>query len=249
MTKSKMNEAPAPITRGRLWLISCFVVLITVFTAISSVIAQTVVYTDEAAYLSAISNLGLSPLVEDFEGSAWDGVRSSISLGTHVAPSVTSQNITWTASDNVTTSEGAGRTGWGVYDHPGGDPDILYGASTKTLYGVAGWLHTSTPVTNVQIYLDGVLVDGGSIQVGTSDIFLGVIDEAGFSAFELRDTEGAPGDEKHWFADDFTFAATAAARVPALSGWGELILALSLLATAAWGYRHRSTPRASRLQH
>jgi len=69
-------------------------------------IAQSTVFTDETAYLNAVAAGGYALLVEGFEGTAWDGVRTTIVRGTHTAPSVTSLAIPWSATDAVTTSEG-----------------------------------------------------------------------------------------------------------------------------------------------
>ena len=192
--------------------------------AITISIAQAQVYTDESLYLSALNGMGFQPLIEDFDGSDWDSVRNV------TAPSVTSKGITWTGTDQITTSEGPARTGWAVYDHPGGDPDILYGTSTDTLYGIGGWFKTSTPYTNIQIYLDSVFIDNANIQLGTQHVFLGVVYPDGFTNFEIRDTEATPEDQKHWFADDFTFGRLPSEEVPTVSEWGLLIIGLSLLA-------------------
>lgn len=186
--------------------------------------AQVQVFTDESLYLTELNNSGFEALIEDFDGSDWDGVRNN------PAPSVTSKGITWTASDQVNTGQGPARSGWAVYDHPGGDPDILYGTSVNTLYGLAGWFKTSTPYANIQFYLDGVLIPDANITIGTEHVFLGVIDLDGFTDFEIRDTEGTPEDQKHWFADDCTFGWIPPANIPTLSEWGMLIMGLLLLA-------------------
>jgi len=195
-----------------------------VLAAACIVNAQVQIFTDETLYLAAMSGPGYQALIEDFEGSDWDGVRNVS------APSVTSKGITWTGTDQITTGEAPARTGWAIYDHPGGDPDILYGSSNNTLYGIGGWFKTSTPYTNIQIYLDSALIPDANITLGTQYVFLGVIDTSGFVNFEIRDTEATPGDQKHWFADDFTFAMIPADSIPTLSEWGMLILALLLLA-------------------
>jgi hypothetical protein len=210
------------------------ITLLIVLTSIAT--AQVQVFTDESLYLTELNNSGLEALIEDFDGSDWDGVRNN------PAPSVTSKGITWTASDQVNTGQGPARSGWAIYDHPGGDPDILYGSSENILYGLAGWFKTSTPYANVQFYLDGILIPDANMTIGTEHVFLGVIDPDGFTDFEIRDTEGTPEDQKHWFADDCTFGWIPPAEVPTLSQWGMLIMGLLLLAlgTAAVLRRRRA---------
>jgi hypothetical protein len=210
------------------------ITLLIVLTSIAT--AQVQVFTDESLYLTELNNSGFEALIEDFDGSDWDGVRNN------PAPSVTSKGITWTASDQVNTGQGPARSGWAIYDHPGGDPDILYGSSENILYGLAGWFKTSTPYANVQFYLDGILIPDANMTIGTEHVFLGVIDPDGFTDFEIRDTEGTPEDQKHWFADDCTFGWIPPAEVPTLSQWGMLIMGLLLLAlgTAAVLKRKRA---------
>jgi hypothetical protein len=189
----------------------------------SSAKAQIQVFTDESEYMTALTGLGSDLLVEDFDNSDWDFVHDA------TAPSVTSKEITWTGTDQVATSQGPAISGWAVYDHPGGDPDILYGASTRVLYGVGGWFKTSTPSTSIQFYLDGGLITDAHIVIGTQHSFLGVVDPDGFSGFEIRDTEGTPEDQKHWFADDFTFGVDPAPQVPSLAPTNTVILVTILI--------------------
>ena len=167
--------------------------------------AQTTAYTDEAAYLSALAAAGYPMLTEGFEGAAWDGVRTTVGGGVHTAASITSQGITWSATDGVTTNnlfpyEG----GWKAHDHPGGDPDKLAGTSAVTLYGVGGWFTTTTSTT-VRLVLDGAVIDGANIVLTSGWTFVGVIAPAGFTTFEVRDTDATTEDPKQWFADAFTF--------------------------------------------
>ena len=62
------------------------------------------------------------------------------------------------------------------------------------------------PFARINFILDGTTVeDFETIQLGTTFLFFGVIDTNGFNSFEIRETEGAVGDEKFIFADDFTF--------------------------------------------
>jgi len=202
-----------------------------------SIAAQVQTYTDETAYLDALNASNFEPLVEDFDGADWDAVHDAS------ADSVVAKGITWTATDQVATGQGPAISGWAVYDNPGGDPDILYGSSVSRLYGLGGWFKTSTPTTSVQIYLDNVAVPDAHIVVGTQHVFLGVIDPDGFTTFEIRDTEGAPGDEKHWFMDNVTFGQLPLYAIPSLSNHhlAALIVLLLLLGSFAVYRRHRKT--------
>jgi hypothetical protein len=141
--------------------------------------------------------------------------------------------ITWasnhTATNDITTSSGAAKTGnWGIYDPDHGVATGTLGqcnvetppsecffhdgvSGTRepggdTLHGVSGWIRTSSPPARINFILDGTTVeDFETIQLGTTFLFFGVIDTNGFNSFEIRETEGAVGDEKFIFADDFTF--------------------------------------------
>ena len=178
--------------------------------------AQVQVFTDEAAYLAALAAAGRGTLTEGFEGPVWDGVRSTIAGGTSSVPSVASQGITWTASAGVTTNDLGPRTGaWRVYDHPGGAPDLLKGASTATLYGVGGWFTANILPSSLRLLIDGVSPDNATLALDAGYQFLGVVDLGGFTVFELVG-DGTPGDEKHWFADDFTIGVAAGS--PAVAG-------------------------------
>jgi VCBS repeat-containing protein len=197
--------------------------------------AQITKYTDEDTYLAALANLGYSSFKEGFENDAvWGSARSFV-LVTNSAPSITSMGITWTSNhpdtNEITTSSGAARSGdWGIYDrnhghatgsvaqcdvdtppagcffHDGVSGTIEPG--TNVLHGVGGWVRTNTPFARINIILDNTTtVDFENIPLGTTYLFFGVIDTNGFNSFEIRETEGAVGDEKFIFADDFTFGA------------------------------------------
>ena len=177
--------------------------------AASAARAQVQVFTDEGAYLAALAAAGRGAFSEGFEGAPWEGVRSTIAGGTSTAPSVKSQGITWTASAGVTTNDLGPRSGtWRGYDHPGGAPDRLGGTSAARLYGVGGWFTTNILPSSLRVFVGGVSPDNATLALSTGYQFLGVVDPAGFTAFELVG-DGAPGDEKHWFADDFTFGVAA----------------------------------------
>jgi PKD repeat protein len=168
--------------------------------------AQTV-FTDETAYLAALAAGGYSTITEGFEGVAWDGVRTVVNGPVNITLSVTSSGITWSANEGITTSDLFPVEGsWRVLDYAGGDPDTLYGTSAATLYGVGGWF-TTTSFTTVRIVIDGVEPDGANMVITSGWSFLGVIAPAGFSSFEIRDSDATPLDPKEWFADAFTLGA------------------------------------------
>jgi PKD repeat protein len=168
-------------------------------------LAQITVYTDEASYLAALTAIGRSPLAEGFEGAAWAGVRTTDPGNPQTAPSVTSQGITWTGSDAITTNQWTARNGWALYDEPGGDPDTLNGSSANTLYGIGGWFVTSTGTTSIRVYVGGVTADNATLTLTENYAFIGLVNPAGFTTFQVIDTEGTPTDPEHWFSDDFTF--------------------------------------------
>ena len=210
---------------------------------ISSCSGGTAVYIcwHEASYLAKLSELGNNnAFVESFEGVAWDGVRSP---GT--APSILSKGITWTTNHQgiteITTGTGAARTGMrGVYDYnhgtgtgstaecAGDNPpahcfrhDGFSGISPDVLYGVGGYIKGKYGA-NVDIILDGTPHNAGPVSSGHR--FIGVIDTAGFNAFEFRELEGTIEQLLNIFGDDFTIATSATVPVnnaPALATVGD----------------------------
>jgi uncharacterized protein (TIGR03437 family) len=181
-------------------------------------------YTDEAAYLAAIANLGYTTIQEGFENAGvWGSARSP---GT--AASVASNGIIWTsnhliantAPDNLSTGSTAAHTGsWGVFSQPHGDPDaVLPSDPTKDgivatrvpgnglFYGVGGWV-SGDPGSHLVMILDGDelhAVDLGSF--GAAWQFFGATFPNGFSTVELRETNGLVSNPKRLFADDLTLA-------------------------------------------
>ncbi|MCP3905790.1 MAG: hypothetical protein GY715_19355 [Planctomycetes bacterium] len=61
--------------------------------------ADVLTFDDEQAYLDALATLGYSTLVEGFEGADWDPYRTTDPFNPNSAPSVTSQDITWTGNE------------------------------------------------------------------------------------------------------------------------------------------------------
>jgi hypothetical protein len=165
--------------------------------------AQPVEYENEAAFLQALDGLGFAPLVEDFEGTAWDGYRTTDPFDPQAALEVTSQGLTWSGNDWITTNTNWGRDGsWGVFTAyvTGGWPESFLVVPDRTLYAAGGWFNSNPDFgADIGILIDGVLVANRNI--GTGHQFIGVIDPSGFSRVEFVDLEA----EAAIGADDFTF--------------------------------------------
>jgi len=161
-----------------------------------SVQAAPTLYTNEANFLAAVS--GYTTISEGFESSNWNPTRYPSIVST-----VTSQNITWTASDNLTTINIGKwpRSGaWGVFDSLG-NPDIitLEISSATSLVGAGGWF-ASTSATGIVVDIDGQYFGAYGIGANSPHKFFGVIDADSFSSVTFRSTSG------DWGADDFTIA-------------------------------------------
>jgi len=176
--------------------------------------AQTV-YTDEAAYLSAVA--GNSKLQEGFEDQgAWGPSRWPAAVS-----SITSQGITWASNlpaNGITTSGGPALTGeWGFYSNPHGDQDVpnstdpiedgFTGSSDSALKAIGGWF-SGTFGSQLILIVDGN--ESNPIGLGSVDSedyrFYGVVFSGSFTTFEFREIEGTKEDQKLIFADDFTIA-------------------------------------------
>jgi len=180
--------------------------------------AQVFTYTDEATYLNDLADFGFGRLQEGFEDDAtWGGVRFS-----NAAPQVTSQGIVWTANNGtsqITTGSGTARTGsWAVFAFPHGittgdlltpQEDGFVGTSTAAVFGVGGWLVSNTGGAQVQFMLDGAPVGFTDPTVTNEHKFFGAIDTAGFTTFEIVETEGNVEDQENIFGDDFTLGTAA----------------------------------------
>lgn len=177
--------------------------------------AEPLLFTDEAAYLAALEARGDCVVEEGFEDDlAWGDVRSGVPGGNHVAPSVTRRGVTWlpnNATSGVTTSNGAAVTGdWGFYELPHGDyvngkGDGWVTTADGTFTAAGGWIRTNTPYAAIDFLIDDAIVaDFEDVVLGTTPLFYGVIDPAGFQRIEVRELEGAIDDQKLLFADDFT---------------------------------------------
>ncbi|MEA2078520.1 MAG: hypothetical protein U9P00_01435 [Pseudomonadota bacterium] len=214
----------------RPWLIAGMLTVTTIYAD-----AAPVIYTDEAAYIRALSTGGYGTLHEGFENNVvWADSRSTISNPAST-PQVNSQGIIWTSNlatnDIATGSVGVGGS-FGFYSIPHGNPDVEWRDSVcdvpdpipeqcflhdgfvgnsegaGTLYGVGGWIN-GTLGADVTLFLDAVEVNFGAASNISSWTFLGVIDTAGFNSFEFREINGTGGQTMYIYADDFTFGVSA----------------------------------------
>ena len=195
----------------------------------------------EQAYLSKAAELGLSTFVEGYEDDVtWAAAREPATT-----PTVTSQSITWTsnlATNNVATGDGPQRSGtWAFFSLPHGD---LIGApgdrthdgfigtapSPDSLLGVGGWIVSSQVGAQVDFIIthDG----GATTNPGFPDHtlsfvhkFFGFIDTAGFTSFEVVETDGTVNQPFLIFGDDFSFVVsgtdTTPPRVVEIGSWEE----------------------------
>jgi hypothetical protein len=158
-------------------------------------LAAPTVYTDEASYLAALG--GCDTIFEGFEGSDWDALRYPSAVST-----LTTQGVTWTASDKLTVI--GGTSAWirsgkrGVFDSLG-NPDIISVSTVASFFGVGGWLATTT-ASILNLAIDGQLVATLNAGQDSAHRFLGVTDPDGFSLAVFSTPSG------HWGADDFTIA-------------------------------------------
>ena len=165
--------------RGRSVVSYCFltrhlfwtgIVFLTLSITPRMTFAVPVAYTDQAAFLSALTGMGLTYFHEGFEVDAvWGLTRSP-----NTATSIVNLGINWTSnnlSSGLTTSSGAAHTGnWGVYSSPHGsytnpDPgancfnpgecgDGLRGeAVSGMIYGIGGWFDTNTPFAKLGMFI------------------------------------------------------------------------------------------------
>lgn len=162
------------------------------------------VYTDEAAYLSALGSLPTT--FEGFEGTDWSGMTFPSTAST-----LTTQGITWTASEYLRVSPGWAHSGsYGVYDSFSG-PDTITISSPTLFLGVGGWFNSYDAQTlNFQIGEQTV----ASTDMGSGFVFLGIIDDAGFNSVTFTTLNG------HFGADDFTIAIIPAPGAIFLGGIG-----------------------------
>ena len=191
--------------------------LVLLYVAVNPQAAPTL-YTNEADFLAAVS--GYATISEGFESSDWDVTRPAGFAG-----SVTSQGVTWVASELLRTGSGWARTGsYGVFDSYG-YPDIV--SATTPFVGVGGWFAT-TDATGIVVDIDGQYVGAYGLGADSPHKFFGVVDTDGFSSVTFRSTSG------HWGADDFTIATQA---IPAP---GAILLGSMGIGIVSWLRRRRA---------
>jgi Calx-beta domain/Bacterial Ig domain len=195
----------------------------------------------EQAYLAKAAELGLSTFVEGFENDVtWAASREPATT-----PTVLSQTVTWAsnfAANNVSTGDGSQRSGYyAFYSMPHGDPtaslpsDRIHdgftgtASSTNALLGVGGWL-----VGQIGSQVDLIITHGGGSTTvpGFPDSnlthihkFFGFIDTAGFTSFEVVETDGTFNQPYFVFGDDFSIVVSGAdmtpPRVVEIGSWEE----------------------------
>ncbi len=140
-----------------------------------------------------------------------------------------SQGISWTSNypltNDISTSIGAAYTGqWGIYDPDHGSAEgttaecnidtppetcLYYDGVTGTqadgrviLHAFGAYVSGFNGAT-IDLLIDGVSYGGGKLP-GTGHQFFGVVDTAGFTQFQVRETDGKIGQALLIFIDDFT---------------------------------------------
>lgn len=217
-------------------------------------------YKDEAQYLARLSELGYETLVEDFEGAAWDGVRSDFPVKNYAA-SITTQRVTWASAGRdlwtfpgtpalVSTNQNWGRNGtWGIYDN--------YLASTlritvpEPIFGIGFWVNTNPDGEDVGILfkdrttatVPGHMVPGyGAMYPGdihpVGHTFVGFVDSDGFTEVVITgtlqiDEDGVLEGAAVYGADDFTLGVTSDFPLSPLEEWREAHFTKAELANMA----------------
>jgi hypothetical protein len=87
---------------------------------------------------------------------------------------------------------------------------VVTSAEGETLYGIGGWITSTTKGGKITFLLDGVNVnvdrDGDPVNDWT---FIGVIDTDGFTSVEILELRGTDGDGVFIWGDDFTVGVSA----------------------------------------
>lgn len=202
-------------------------------------------YKDEALYLARLTELGFATVQEDFEGSDWDGIRSTI-VNPASATSITSKRIVWDSpagdfypyncnNSQLATNTNWGRSGYGVYDTC--LATTIRVTAPETIYGIAFWVDTNPDGQDVGILFPdrttanepGYLIGSyGAMYPGddhpSGHGFIGFIDPAGFTSLIITGTlevneEGQLEGGTTWGADDFTFGVAQSYLTAPLTSW------------------------------
>lgn len=202
-------------------------------------------YKTEAEYLNRLAQLGHVALVEDFEGSDWDGLRS-VYPNQNVALSNITRRVTWSSAGHdlwptgepsyITTNPNWARgDGWGIFD--------TYLASTirirvpDLIYGVGLWVDTNPDLQDAGFLFPGrttandpgfVLPGFGAMYPGdnggTGHQFIGIIDPDGFTEVIVTGTlevneEGLLEGGAVFGSDDYTLAVAPGFILSPLQQW------------------------------
>lgn len=134
--------------------------------------AESMAYTNEAEFISAVEAEGYVWVLESFEDDeVWGSVRSTIPGGSFSASVITNFSVQFSANTNssgITSSEGAALSGqWGAYslphgsyaigvgcDVPGNCGDGLLISGGQPLYAVSAWVR-GTFGGKLEVILDG----------------------------------------------------------------------------------------------
>jgi len=204
-------------------------------------------YKTEAEYLARLAQLGYEALVEGFEGSAWDGLRS-VYPNQNVALSNTTQRVTWSSVGHdlwpsggpsyITTNPNWARSGnWGIFD--------TYLASTiritvpEPIYGVGLWVDTNPDLQDAGFLfpgrataeLPGYVIPGYGAMYpgdngGAGHCFIGIIDPDGFTDVIITGTleiteDGVLEGMAVFGSDDYTLAVAPGFALPPLQRWRQ----------------------------
>ncbi|MGR8949911.1 MAG: hypothetical protein ACU84Q_17860 [Gammaproteobacteria bacterium] len=188
MTTNLLSNSLDDLVTANWQRVAFLLVVAAVITCSDQVVAAPSYFTDEAAFNTAIAQLGLHLVVnESFEDDAvWGAVRSTISGGPTTAQSIFSGPIVWRAnnqSSEVTTGPGPARTGsWGFFTIPHGSftaPDpgancdipgdcgdgFTISIDSGVIFAVGGWVDTNTPTAKVGVFANGYPYFGGQCDI------------------------------------------------------------------------------------
>lgn len=202
-------------------------------------------YKDESLYLARLAELGYVGLQEDFEGSAWDGIRATIANPAYAA-SITNKQLQWDSISGslypyqcnptlLATNTNWARSGYGIYDNC--IATTLRVIAPEPIFGIGFWVDTNPDGQDVGILFPGrsavnepgYLVSGhGAMYPGdihpVGHSFVGFIDPGGFTevvitgTLELNEESQLEGATTYG-ADDFTFAVDSEFLPTPLEAW------------------------------
>lgn len=167
---------------------------------VSSAVADVERYKSESEYVARLVELGYSVLLEDFEGSAFDHVRST-NLTQHVALSIAARQVTWSSASHelwnyvpttyITTNPNWARgPGWGIYDTELASTIEI--ATPAPIYGIGLWVNTNPDFQDVGFLFRGrsTANEPGYVLTGYGAMYPGDNPGAGHTFIGLVDTNG-----------------------------------------------------------